>query len=235
MVIDVHTHILPQIDDGSDCVETSVKMLQSMADHGVEVACATPHFYREKMSIDTFLARRGAAWHRLQASEIPLPIPVRLGAEVAYYSGISEEKGLQRLCMEGTNTLLLEMPYSEWNSFQVDEVMALAWDCGFDVVLAHPERFAQLRSNTRWIEKLSSLPMQVNAGALCHWRTRRGALRILENTAKPLLGSDCHNLKSRGPNLWEGRNVVQRKLGGDFLTELDTNAQTLLMPQLTTA
>lgn len=232
MVIDVHTHILPQIDDGSDCVETSVKMLQIMAEHGIEAACATPHFYREKMSIDAFLARRDAAWQKLQSSGTPLPIPVRLGAEVAYYSGISEEKELHRLCMEGTHTLLLEMPYSEWNSFQIDEVMALAWDCGFEVVLAHPERFVLLRNNTRWIEKLSALPMQVNAGALCQWRTRRGALRILENTAKPLLGSDCHNLKNRRPNLWEGRNVVERKLGADFLREMDTNAQTLLLPQL---
>lgn len=227
--IDVHTHILPQIDDGSDSVETSVKMLQLMARYGVEAVCATPHFYREKMDVETFLTRREISWQTLQQTIDPLPVSVVLGAEVAYYSGISEEKELQRLCVEGTNTLLLELPYSQWNSFQIDEVMSLAWDCGFDVVLVHPERLAT-GENKKWLSRLYSLPMQVNAGNLCRWRMRRSALEILENTAKPLLGSDCHNLTSRAPNLWEGRNVVERKLGREVLSEIDKNTQALFQP-----
>lgn len=227
--IDVHTHILPQIDDGSDSVETSVKMLQLMARYGVETVCATPHFYREKMDVETFLTRREMSWQTLQQTIDPLPVSVVLGAEVAYYSGLSEEKELQRLCVEGTNTLLLELPYSQWNSFQIDEVMSLAWDCGFDVVLVHPERLAT-GENKKWLSRLYSLPMQVNAGNLCRWRMRRSALEILENTAKPLLGSDCHNLTSRAPNLWEGRNVVERKLGREVLSEIDKNTQALFQP-----
>lgn len=205
-----------------------------MAQHGVGLVCATPHFYREKTDVETFLARRGAAWQKMEQAIQPLPVSVVLGAEVAYYSGISEEKELRQLCVEGTDTLLLEMPYSDWNSFQIDEVMSLAWNSGFDVVLVHPERLTMGKNNHRWLEKLYSLPMQVNAGALHHWRTRRGALEILENTAKPLLGSDCHNLKSRAPNLWEGRNVVERKLGREFLSDMDKNAQMLMQPRFAT-
>lgn len=201
-----------------------------MTQHGVQAVCATPHFYREKMGVENFLARRDAAWQSLRQAVQSLPISIFLGAEVAYYSGISEEKNLHQLCVEGTNTLLLEMPYSDWNSFQIDEVMSLALDFGFNVVLVHPERLTT-GMNRRWLQRLYSLPMQVNAGALHHWRTRRGALDILENTAKPLLGSDCHNLKSRAPNLWEGRNVVERKLGQEFLADMDENAQMLLLPR----
>lgn len=229
-VIDLHTHVLPKIDDGSDSVETSAGMLHRMAQHGVDVVCATPHFYRDRTDVETFLSRRDAAWQRLQQAQ-PLPVPLVLGAEVTYYSGISEEKNLHQLCLEGTNTLLLEMPYSDWNSFQIDEVMSLAWDCGFDVVLVHPERLTMGANNKRYLHMLYSLPMQVNAGALRQWRTRRGALEILQNTAKPLLGSDCHNLKSRAPNLWEGRSVVERKLGREFLSDMDQNAQMLLQPR----
>lgn len=204
-----------------------------MAQHGVQSVCATPHFYREKTNVETFLERRTAAWKKLQPAIQSVPVSVILAAEVAYYSGISEDKELHQLCVEGTNTLLLEMPYSDWNPFQIDEVMSLAWDCGFHVVLVHPERLT-MGANKRWLERLYSLPMQVNAGALRHWRTRKGALEILENTETPLLGSDCHNLKNRAPNLWEGRNVVERKLGSEFLSEMDKNAQTLLLPRLVT-
>ncbi len=233
-VIDLHTHVLPKIDDGSDSVQTSLNMLQLMANHGVDAVCATPHYYAEKMDIPTFLQRRDAAWQALQQATDTLPVPVVLAAEVAYYSGISEEKDLRQLCVEGTNTLMLEMPYSDWNSFQIEEVMALAWDCGFDVVLVHPERLCTGQNNRRWLERLYDLPMQVNAGALCHWRTRRAALNILENTSKPLLGSDCHNLASRAPNLWEGRNVISRKLGADFLAEMEENALKLVQPRIAT-
>lgn len=209
-------------------------MLQTMAEHGVGMVCATPHFYAERTGIPAFLARRDRAWQALQQAMGPLPVQVCLGAEVAYYSGISEEKELEKLCLEGTRTLLLEMPYGEWNSFQIGEVMSLAWDFGFDVVLVHPERLVAGNNNYRWLEKLYDLPMQVNAGALRHWRTRRGALDILESTSMPLLGSDCHNLASRAPNLWEGRNVIDRKLGARFLAEMDENAQKLLQPRFAT-
>lgn len=233
-VIDLHTHVLPQIDDGSESVETSARMLQLMVQHGVDVVCATPHFYGEKMDVETFLERREASWQKLQQTVKSMPVSVALGAEVAYYSGISNEPELHKLCIEETNTLLLEMPYSDWNSFQIDEVMSLAWDSGFDVILVHPERLTARENNKRWLDRLASLPMQVNAGALCRWRTRRWALEILENAAKPLLGSDCHNMKSRAPNLWEGRNVVERKLGREFLSDMDKNAQVLLQSRFAT-
>ncbi len=223
------------MDDGSDSVQTSLKMLQMMATHGVDAVCATSHFYAEKMNIETYLEKRDAAWSALQQAENPLPVSVYLAAEVAYYSGISEEKNLEKLCVQGTKALLLEMPYGDWNSFQVEEVMSLAWDFGFDVVLVHPERLTMGQKNRRWLERLFDLPMQVNAGSLRHWRTRRAALEILENTSMPLLGSDCHNLTSRAPNLWEGRNVVKHKLGTEFLDEMDDNAQKLLQPRFATS
>lgn len=233
-VVDLHTHVLPGMDDGSDSVPTSLRMLRKMAEQGVDAVCATPHFYAEKTDIPTFLARRNAAWQALRQAGNPLPVPVCLGAEVAYRSGLSEEKDLDRLCLEGTRTLLLEMPCGDWNAFQVEEVLSLVWDFGFDVVLVHPERLCAGHNNRRWLNRLCSLPMQVNAGALRHWRTRRAALEILERTPAPLLGSDCHNLTSRVPNLGEGRNVISRKLGMGFLAQLDERAQRLLPPRFAT-
>ena len=73
---------------------------------------------------------------------------------------------------------------------------------------------------------LAELPVgfQVNAGALLHWRTRRTGLELLKMSRLPLLGSDCHNLTTRVPNLKEGRSMVERKLGEAFLRRMDENA-----------
>ena len=66
MKIDFHSHILPKIDDGSRSVEESVKLLDLMAQDGVSVVAATPHFYCSKTSIHRFLDRRAEAYEKLK-------------------------------------------------------------------------------------------------------------------------------------------------------------------------
>lgn len=225
--IDLHSHILPQLDDGSDSVETSLAMLRREAEQGVETVCATPHFYVHQNSIETFCKRRAAALEKLLAV-VPAGLPrIIPAAEVAFFSGIGESPSLEQLCIQETRTLLLEMPFTEWNDFQIGEVLSLVLDRKFHVILVHPERFCFSDSNRGVLRRLSQLPigLQINADSLIHWRTRRLALELLELARYPLLGSDCHNLTSRPPHLKEGRAVVQRKLGADFLSRMDENAR----------
>ena len=79
---------------------------------------------------------------------------------------------------------------------------------------------------------MAQLPigLQVNAGSLIHWRSRKQALELLQLTDTPLLGSDSHNLTSRAPNLKGGRDVVRRKLGEKFLAQMDENAAKMIAP-----
>lgn len=232
-MIDLHTHILPGIDDGSPDVETSVQMLRRMAAQGTETVCASSHYYAEEQSLDAFCERRESALARLRqagAGRDGDRPAVRPAAEVAFFPGISEKKGLERLCIAGTHTLLLEMPFCEWNDFQIEEVTALALDLGYQVVLVHPERFLFSANNRRLFERMQELPigLQVNAGSLLRWKSRGQALRLLKEAACPLLGSDAHNLTTRPPNLGEGRNVIERKLGTAFWQKMQENAARML-------
>ncbi len=234
-IIDLHCHVLPAIDDGSASAEMSLAMLRLEAEQGVGVVCATSHYYADENSIDAFCTRRAAALERLaavwpEADELPRVLPA---AEAAYFRGMAEEPKLDRLCIEGTRTLMLEMPFMEWNDHQIEEVTALALDRQFQVVLVHPERFCTSRGNRRRLEMLAELPigLQVNAGSLLRWGSRRLALELLQLTKLPLLGSDCHNLTTRSPNLAEGRRVVKKKLGEVFLMQMDENAQRLTAPR----
>lgn len=233
-MIDLHTHILPGMDDGSPDEACSVEMLRRQKVQGVQAVCGTSHYYRRQNSIDAFCERRAAAVERLASAlprdeALPRVIPA---AETAYFSGIGDHPGLERLCIQGTRTLMLEMPFTEWSDLQVEEVTALVLDRGFRVVLVHPERFCGSRGNRRKIQQLEQLPvaLQVNAGALLLWRTRRLGLELLREAPIPLLASDCHNLTTRIPNLQEGRRVVRQKLGSGFLDRLDANARRLAEP-----
>ena len=229
--IDLHSHILPQLDDGSDSVEMSLAMLYQMAEQGVDVVCATSHYYAKYSSIPAFCERRAEALERLSSvltAELPRVLPA---AEVAYFPHM-EEQDLMPLCIQGTRTLMLEMPFSDWTGLQLETVEALVLDCRYDVVLVHPERFCFSKSNRHKLEKLAKLPigLQVNAGSLLRWGTRRLALDLLQMAQYPLLGSDCHNLTSRPPNLKEGRKVVMQKLGEAFLKKIDRYGEWITTP-----
>ena len=229
--IDLHSHILPQLDDGSDSVEMSLAMLYQMAEQGVDVVCATSHYYAKHSSIPAFCERRAEAMERLSAvltEDLPRVLPA---AEVAYFPHM-EEQDLMPLCIQGTRTLMLEMPFSDWTGLQLETVEALVLDCRYDVVLVHPERFCFSKSNRHKLEKLAELPigLQVNAGSLLRWGTRRLALDLLQMAQYPLLGSDCHNLTSRPPNLKEGRKVVMQKLGEAFLKKIDRYGEWITTP-----
>lgn len=229
--IDLHSHILPQLDDGSDSVEMSLAMLYQMAEQGVDVVCATSHYYAKYSSIPAFRERRAEALERLSSvltAELPRVLPA---AEVAYFPHM-EEQDLMPLCIQGTRTLMLEMPFSDWTGLQLETVEALVLDCRYDVVLVHPERFCFSKSNRHKLEKLAELPigLQVNAGSLLRWGTRRLALDLLQMAQYPLLGSDCHNLTSRPPNLKEGRKVVMQKLGEAFLKKIDRYGEWITTP-----
>ena len=230
-MVDLHTHILLEIDGGSDGVDTSLAMLRREAEQGVTAVCATSHYYAKHSSIPAFCERRAEALERLTGvltDGLPQVLPA---AEVAYFPRM-EEQDLTPLCIQGTRTLMLEMPFADWTSLQTEAVEALALDCGYQVVLVHPERFCFSKSNKHRLEKLAELPigLQINAGSLLRWGTRRLALDLLQLAHWPLLGSDCHNLTSRPPNLKEGRKVVMQKLGEAFLDQVDRNAGRLTAP-----
>ena len=236
IVIDLHTHILPQMDDGSQDVNTSVALLHLLWEQGVHTVCATSHYYAHQECMEQFLQRRrqavfalGDALGEAGVEEYP---SIRLGAEVAYFPGISQCPELEQLCLGGTRTLLLELSYTQWTPQQVEEVASLCLDHGYQVILAHPERFSHMRSYWKDMERMLSLPvaLQINADSLLHWGSRKLALELLKNTSRPLLASDCHNLTSRPPRLEKARLVVSKKLGVDILTRIDETALRFTQP-----
>lgn len=232
--VDFHSHILPGIDDGSKDTEMSLSMLEKMKADGIEIVCATPHFYGSRHSLEHFLERREASLKRLAEGlkarpELAESIEIIPGAEVAFYSGLTRENDIQKLCIEGTNTLLLEMPFIPWTDFEINQVENLCFDHGLKVVIAHIERYDKIAPDDL-MRKLLSLPVyiQINAETLLPMMSRRKWLRLFEDGTAKLLGSDAHNLTSRPPKLGEAREMIRRKLGQNVLDRIDQCANGLL-------
>ena len=153
-MIDFHTHILPNVDDGSKGVEESTLMLTRLFEQGVNKVIATPHFYANDESVDEFLLRRNAAFEKLSKNGCDVS-KIILGAEVRYYDGISHLQDLKKLRIEGTRFLLLEMPFNKWTDYAINEVIDIANRGKISLVLAHIDRYLPIISKSV-IAKLSA-------------------------------------------------------------------------------
>lgn len=224
-VVDLHTHILPQMDDGSRSVEMSLELLKNLQGQGATTVCCTSHYYAMQESIAGFVERRKVAYQQLSEQLTEGMPSLVLGAEVAWFRNMSRYD-LSPLCLGDTRTMLLEMPFTDWSQQETEEVISLVLDKDYRVILVHPERFCYSKGNRRSLERLAELPIafQVNADTFLSWRTRQQGLTLLQSTRFPLLGTDAHNLTSRAPHLAKARSVIERKLGKEFLQQIDTNA-----------
>lgn len=229
-IIDMHCHILPGVDDGARDVETSLAMLEASRAQGVQYMVATPHFYATRDRVDTFLDRRREAWETL-TSRMGADYPgIVLGAEVAFFRGISRAERLEALKIEGTDCLLLEMPFRPWSEDDVDEVSEILEKRGYTIILAHIERYLAMRGNADYIGNLLELPVlaQINAESLLDWRQRGKLIKMVRNGQVHLLGSDCHGIHHRPPNLGEGREILRKKTGTEYLDRIDWRSEELL-------
>ncbi len=224
-MIDFHSHILPNVDDGSKSVEESVEMLRMLKAQGVTKVIATPHFYANHNSVDEFLIRRDNSFTNLSRA-LTLDLPdIILGAEVKYYEGISRLEQLNKLRIGNSKLILLEMPFRNWTNFTLRELRDISNSGNVTVVIAHIERYLGYQ-NKGIIEDLvrSGILIQANAEFFTSIINRKKAVSMLKNNMIHFIGSDCHNLSSRAPNFDKAVSYIQRKAGNNMLLQIENLA-----------
>ena len=227
-MFDFHSHILPGIDDGSKSVEESLSMLRSSRDQGVDGIAATSHFYANIHTPEIWLEKREAAFEKLKphlSADLP---KIHLGAEVHYYEGMILSDKLPDFRIEGTEILLVEMPFSKWTERMQSAIIELNSEPDITVLLAHIERYLQFQSR-RVFEKLreNGVLIQSNAEFFLDKRTKRKALRMLEKDEINLLGSDCHNMSDRKPCLEQAYKAITEALGTEKIREITDREKSL--------
>lgn len=217
-MVDFHSHILPEMDDGADSVETSLAMLRESSRQGVDLICATPHFYADEEDPKSFLQRRSEAYSRLrEAMGDGKGYPdILLGAEVLYFPGISVAEEMRELCLEGTFFLLVEPPMLPWSEAMLDEIEACVSSLRCIPVIAHIDRYMRLLNAPELLNRVMGRKMliQANAAFFLHRQSQDAALDSLRHGRIHFLGSDCHDLIDRAPNLEAALDVI-RKSGAE--------------------
>lgn len=231
-VVDFHSHVLPGIDDGSASLEESIAMLRMQKQQGINCVIATPHFYAHHDTPERFLRRRAYAEEILREEmrkHKDLP-ELKIGAEVYFFKGISDSDVISELTIDSKRCILIEMPVSPWAESAYRELEGLYVKRGIVPIVAHIDRYIT-RFRTFGIPKrLSELPVvvQANAEFFLNRSTSGMALRMLKDGGIQLLGSDCHNLESRKPDIGEAVALIRSRLGDNAISHINACERDLL-------
>lgn len=226
-IVDFHTHVLPGVDDGSRSLKESIALLKMEAEQGITSVVATPHFYPQHDSPDQFLVRRAASEARLREEmEKYTNLPeLIVGAEVYYFHGISDSEVLSELTIGNKRCILIEMPPAPWSDFMYRELENIYVNRDLIPVVAHIDRYISRFRSFGIPQRLAELPVMVQANAefFLDRSTASMAIRMLKEDQIHLLGSDCHNLTSRSPNLGTVLDLIRSKFGKEKLQTIAAN------------
>lgn len=223
--IDIHTHILPDIDDGSRDWSQTERMLRMQQEEGVTDIIATPHFDMEQNYQDADKLRALVAEANEHAKKVTPGITLYTGCEVLYTPGIIEayKKG-DILTLADSQYLLVEFfPQSSYRD--IEEAVRSFVREGVTPVIAHVERYECLLDEYDYLYELikTGAVMQMNSRSLLGKRFDKRVKicrKMVENGFIHFLGSDCHNEGERPPKMRESYDVIAKFCGGQIADDV---------------
>ena len=229
-MIDIHTHILPCIDDGAQDSETAIEMIKNVYEQGVRNLVFTPHYYGT-ISTEEFLEKRKEAWNEIKA-EIPEDLATYMGAEVHFAgANLLQFPALGKLCIDDTRYILIELPFlGKWSQSLLTKLSEFMDETDCTPIIAHVERYREVRKSPEIVSGLIKMGclIQVNASAFLRKSEKRLAYALLKKGLIHCLGSDAHDMKKRVSQYEEATAEIEKAGFGKALEKISENMSKVL-------
>ncbi len=220
---DLHTHALPNIDDGAKTLEMAGSMLEESFRQGVKLCALTPHcvIHNEK-DLPEFLTKRQKAYEKLKEYIKDKQVPeLVLGAEVYADHDLSQREGISNLSIGDSRYILLELPFAHKYEWFAECVYSLNL-MGLTVIIAHIDRYPAWKSI---METLSGLKVvyEISASSFLSFFGRRVVKKIIRKNARFIISSDMHNTTTRKCDLkaaFEKARRLNPEFGDKCLSEV---------------
>lgn len=234
-MIDIHSHILFNIDDGAATLEDSVKLCRDAADNGVKLITATPHFF-DYSHIRSFVSERN---HKISVlreilDEEDIPISVAAGSELFLNDKVFSAGDLDALTINGSRYMLCEFPLGPFDidraPLWIDELISR----GYTPIVAHPERYIEFHRNLYIIDELldREVVFQVNIDSLTGKNgeePQKMAIDMVMRKIALLIGSDAHDTEYRHTRLREKFKDLPEFIDERILLDcMDKNAKAII-------
>lgn len=224
-IIDIHSHILPGVDDGSDSLETSFRMLEIASENGISQIILTPHNKPAHRNVPPH--RIAARMQQLQDELDARQIGIELypGSELYYRDGLAEElEDGETLTLAGSHYVLTEFsPGAEYEYIR-NGIYSLQMH-GYRPILAHAERYRNICLKPERAADLEEMGcyIQVNAGSIMGtfgFAARQFTRKLLKQQLVSFIASDAHDTGRRAPYLADCADYVAKKFGEDYRQEI---------------
>ena len=224
-MIDIHNHILFDIDDGAESLEDSVQMCRDAFDNGITQIVLTPHFIDYKY-IDAFVDDRDSRITELNNALIEENIPVKLysGAELFLNDEVFMADNLNELTLGNSKYMLCEFPLGPFDVTRVTKWIDELIDRGYVPVVAHPERYFEFHRNLYIIDELidRDVVFQVNIDSLIGNNgeaPQMMAIDMVERCIAKVIGTDAHHPIYRHNRIKEKFEDLPEEITEEMLEE----------------
>jgi protein-tyrosine phosphatase len=217
-VIDLHSHILPGVDDGPATLEASLELARVAVQNGTETIAATPHIDHAH-AVDPAQIPVAVAALNMSLTRAEIPLRVVPGAEVAVTRLLELEASvLRRLRLGDGPWLLVEAPLG-YAPNHFEQIIIGLREQGHEVLLAHPERSVHFQRDGESLRRLVDMGVRssITAGSMAGQfgeTVRRHALEMLSAGLVHNVASDAHDHRRRSPVLREGFALAEQDLPG---------------------
>ncbi len=225
-MIDIHTHVLPFVDDGAKDIDASLRMIEESAAIGVKDLFCTPHYMKSRNYLSTAKANRQIYDNLLQVIEKQdIPIKLHLGNEIFYtIDSLQDLRDGTVMPLGNSRLVLIEFSLSKDHE-DLDEAVHNVTSLGYVPVIAHPERYdyLDLKHDYPILRKMGAM-FQVNASSIIgksgHDLQKR-ALYLIKKGYADFVASDIH--ASRQNYMLEAFDFIIHKFGDAIARKLFEN------------
>ena len=227
-MIDIHSHLLPFLDDGPTSYEESFEMLKAYVEDGVEHIVVTPHYLKGRYENTLSVSKPHFEKFKQMVKEGSLPVTLQLAGEVRFDENILSMYDRDELPFLGTfdgyKTLLVEFPDG---SIPEGAFELIDWMISKNIrpIIAHPERNKSIIKSQRIVVdfvKAGSFT-QITAGSflgLFGPIVKNLSMQLLENNLVDIIASDAHSANKRRPCMLESSNFLKRTYGHNSIDNL---------------
>src|SRR5690554_977578 len=218
--IDIHTHIIPNVDDGARSFTESLRMLELMIEQGVTDVIATPHI--NSNATTATWEKQVSQYEILKEKAKELNINLYLGAEVKYRKYLITH--YDKHVIENTNYILMEFSWSTYED--IFGILESLQEKGFKPIIAHVERYSYLSLDDYKKLKAKGILLQVNAASFLgsgreHWI--ENAKLLIKEKLVDFIATDAHNTETRVPNIKKAYQELKGKLSENYLNDIFYN------------
>jgi len=236
LMIDIHNHLLINVDDGPKSEEETLDLLNQAADEDITDIICTPHHHSGTYNTPADIVREKLSEVKNIIDKHQLPVKVHPGQEIRINDDLIEElRTGEALTLAGSKYILIEFSFTELRE-DVDEVFTALRELGLTPIIAHPERCRPLVKNEQILARLikEGALAQVTAASVCGEfgsDLQESSLELIQKGLIQIVASDAHHAEYRPFMSKEAFEIIENELGKAYVEKMKQTAADVLHNQ----